>query len=96
MLIILDGDYMLIFKTPIALALICVMLIIHVLSSILRDRISKILNYVNLCLHILLILPLILGGVPIDEAVMLYMLSVLVYTLTRFISGSIRGMGGKR
>ena len=85
---------MIIFTSPISIALYCIMMLLHIIGAIFDGKIGKIPNYVNIALHIALIIPLIIDGVPVDEAVLLYMISVLVHTTARLVSAQVRG--GKR
>ena len=82
---------MIIFESPVSLALLCTLILLHVVTAIFNGKISKILRYVNIALHIIMILTLLYDGVPIDEAALLYMISVFVYTLTRLLRSKIGG-----
>ena len=84
---------MLVFKTPLVLCVVCVMLALHIISYFTSDVISKILTYVNIALHIVLVYPLIHYGFTIDESVLLYMISTFVFVTARFI-GARFGRGG--
>ena len=82
---------MIIFESPVSLALLCTLILLHVVTAIFNGKISKILGYVNIALHIIMILTLLYDGVPIDEAALLYMISVFVYTLARLLRSKIGG-----
>lgn len=82
---------MIIFESPVSLALFCALILLHIVTAIFNGKISKILRYVNIALHIIMILTLLYDGVPIDEAALLYMISVFVYTLTRLLRSKIGG-----
>jgi len=86
---------MTVFENTAALIIACAIILLHIITCILESRISKILKYVNIALHIGLIFPMIFGGMPIDEAVLLYMISIFVYTLSRLARGSLAGRGGR-
>ncbi|MBQ7387417.1 MAG: hypothetical protein IJW03_04535 [Clostridia bacterium] len=81
---------MILFESAVALALICAMLLLHVIASFLRGAWQTVLNILNILLHIALLPVLLYNAVPLDESVLAYMASVLVYTLVRFISYEVR------
>jgi len=64
------------------LALMCVL---HWVSVYLKGIISKIAVYVNIALHILVMLPMLSRKFTIEEAVLVYMISVFVYTFMSFV-----------
>ena len=70
---------MIFYTLPYILAPLLLMLILHVVAVFLRDPIGKILAYVNIGLHIIFVFLLILGKVPLEESVLLFMISVSVY-----------------
>jgi len=73
--------------TVVMLVLMCVL---HILTSLVfHGKLSKILNFVNIGLHILLMIPMMLAGFEIGTAVVLYMVSVFVYSLVSFVSYAI-------
>ena len=51
--------------------------------------VAKILGYVNVALHIALILPLLLANLDISVAVLFYMISVFVYSFLSYISARL-------
>ena len=71
-----------------------VIVLLHIITAIFDNKISKILEYVNVTLHIALVLALLYDGVPIEEAPLAFMISLFVYTLTRAVSGYLRRGGG--
>lgn len=70
-------------------------LLIHVLSGLLNERIERVLTCVNITLHIPLLCLLLLRGVGVDLAVLLFMISVFAYTLVRFIKYEIEIRRGR-
>ena len=77
-----------------SLSLFLAILALHVSGGFLKGKWQTALNIVNLLLHAVLVLPLIYDGVPLDEAVLAYMASVLTYTSVRFIIHK-RGAGDR-
>ena len=68
-------------STPVLVALgVCV--ILHVLSCLLRGRASRVLSYINIAMHIALVILSAFASLPIEEAVLVYLFSLFVYTLT--------------
>ena len=66
------------------------MCVLHILASLVfHDNLSKILNFVNIGLHILLMIPMMLAGFEIGTAVVLYMVSAFVYSLVSTVSYAI-------
>lgn len=68
-----------------SLSLFLAILALHVSCGFLKGKWQTALNIVNLLLHAALVLFLIYDGVPLDEAVLAYMASVLTYTVVRVI-----------
>lgn len=66
----------------VALAVSCGL---HLISFFLDNKIGKIVNFVNIALHIAYIPVMLFAKFKIDLAVLVYMISVFVYTLPRFI-----------
>lgn len=65
---------------------VAVMCVLHLLSAlVLKGIVAKILNLVNIVLHIALMVPMMLAGFDISLAVMLYMVSVFCYSLSSYI-----------
>lgn len=58
---------------------------LHLISRVLTGEASKIIGYVNVFLHILLFGVIVLSEMAIDLAMLLYMVSLFVYTLTCFV-----------
>ena len=78
-----------ILETPLVLVALCVMLTIHIATCFTPKLVSKILTYVNMTLHIALIYPLMYFQFDIDEAVLVYMISVFVFVGSRFAFSNI-------
>ncbi len=55
--------------------------LLHLASAITRGIISKTLNYANLGLHIVFLIPMMTLAIPIEEAVLVYMISVFSYAM---------------
>ena len=60
-------------------------LLLHIGTQFSCRIIAKILAFVNITLHIVLIGALLFDRVPIDEAVLAYTASVFVYTLLSYV-----------
>ncbi len=56
-------------------------LALHVLSVLLSDKRSTIINFVNIALHIVLVFALLFNGAPLELLALAFMTSLLVYTL---------------
>ena len=67
-----------------SIAAFALCLILHVLHFIFR-RARAPLGYVNVCLHVGLLIFLILAAVPLAHAVCVYLLSTLVYFALEYI-----------
>lgn len=80
---------MIFYTVPYVLAAFLLMLILHIAALLFRDPVGKILSYVNIGLHILFVLLLLLGKVPLEESVLLYMISVTVYLFGGALSARI-------
>ena len=76
---------MLLFSTPIVLAALALILALHALVAVLPELASKILSYVNIGLHIVLIFPLIYYKFSFEEAVLVYMISLTFNTFLAFL-----------
>ncbi len=76
---------MLLFSIPLVMAVFLVIIALHVLALIFKETPSRILNFVNIFLHILIIPLLIYYNFTFEESVLLYMISITVYTGGAFI-----------
>ena len=81
---------MIIFESPLSLILSALVCVLHVSGAFVGKLAARIINVVNIIIHIALICVFLYDGVPLDEAVLVFMLSVFVYTLTRFIIYEVR------
>ena len=84
---------MIIFTTPMLFAALIAMCAIHIAVSFLPSLIAKILNYVNLGLHIATLVLLMYYRADVDEALLLYMVSIFVYSVNAAVRYKI---GSKR
>ena len=76
---------MFLFETPLVLLALTLLIGLHVGILFMPDMIAKIMNYVNIGLHIA-ILPLMLTyRYTIEEGVLVYMISVFSYSLASYI-----------
>ncbi len=69
-----------IFSAPAALVALGVCIILHVAAVCTPERASRILNYVNIGLHVVLVAVLAISGLTIEESVLAYLISLFVYT----------------
>ena len=76
---------MILFSTPMVLLILALMCVLHWMPVYLKGIISKIAVYVNIALHILVMLPMLSRKFTIEEAVLVYMISVFAYTLMSFV-----------
>ncbi|MBQ8720397.1 MAG: hypothetical protein IJY65_05130 [Clostridia bacterium] len=72
-----------------------VLVLFHAASAFLDGLPSRITSYVNIALHAVYIPVLLVAGAPIEEGVLLYMISVLSYTLFCFVKHELQRRGGK-
>ena len=63
---------------PIALA---VLIVLHAAAVILRGALGKVISYINILLHVAMLLPLSYYKIAIEEAVLVYLVSIFSYTL---------------
>lgn len=87
---------MIIFTTPLLLYVLIAMCAIHVVTSVVPRIVAKILNYVNLILHITTLYLLMYTGAKVNEALLLYMISMFVYSLVCFVRYEIFAFVKKR
>ena len=78
-------------KYPTLLLGLLLFILLHIASAIVRGKLSKLLNYVNLALHIIFLIPMMTLGLTIEDAVLMYMISVFVYTLSQALVYRRRG-----
>lgn len=58
---------------------------LHFVSVLTKEKIAKILQYVNIVLHIFMFFVLMLSKIAIDVCVAVFMFSAFLYTLITFI-----------
>lgn len=76
--------------TVISAITLAVMCILHAVCSFIpNETIAKLLTFVNIALHIALILPMVIAGFDISIAVLFYMISVFCYALCSYIGYAI-------
>lgn len=76
---------MLLLSCPIVLVALAAIIAIHVIAALAGSFASRILTYINIVLHLLILIPLVLYKFKIEEAVLVYMISVFAYTLINYI-----------
>ena len=81
---------MIIFKTPVILLMLALLIGLHIASLLVSEKLGKILTYVNIGLHILLLPLLLLQKFTIEEGVLTYMISIFAYTLASYIVYKVR------
>ena len=86
---------MIFLQSVLTLIIVFAIISIHIATLFLKEKTAKICTYVNIGLHILLFPILLIENIPIDEAVMLYMISIFAYLFPRFAS-SLLEKGGRR
>ena len=74
-----------IFLNPLAYIGYLSVVAMHFASPALPCRAEKILKYVNLALHVLLYFVMMLCRIPLEEVVLLYLLSLLLYLLSALL-----------
>ncbi len=68
-----------------AMAALGVCVLLHILCAILPDTAARILNYVNIGVHAASVVAFAFFGLKIEEAVLLYLISIFVYSLSQYI-----------
>ena len=76
---------MIIFKTPVILLALAVLIGLHIASLLVSEKLGKMLTYVNIGLHILLLPLLLIEKFTIEEGVLVYMISIFAYTLASYM-----------
>ena len=85
---------MIIFKTPVILLALAVLIGLHIASLLVSEKLGKMLTYVNIGLHILLLPLLLIQKFTIEEGVLVYMISIFAYTLASYIVYKVSGGKG--
>ena len=68
-------------QTPVVLLFLLLLILLHIVSLVARGKTAKIINFVNIFLHIALFIPMLNSRFSIEEAVLVYMISIFFYTL---------------
>ncbi len=76
---------MILLESTASIVILGVAILLHIATQLIDGVPAKILAFVNIALHILLFVPLILDAVPIEEAVLLYAVSVFFYTAASYV-----------
>ena len=69
------------FNAPLVLLLLAVLIAMHAAAVFTKGKISVIIGYVNIGLHLLLFVPMLNAKFHIEEAVLVYLISFFAYTL---------------
>ena len=69
-----------------ALLISLVIIALHIVSAFSKDKIAKILNFVNIGLHIVVFLFLLLADAVLELLALFMMCSILVYLLSAMLS----------
>lgn len=72
--------------TPAVLISLSVLIILHVLSVALRGTAAKLTAYLNVALHVGLLFVLSYLKLKIEEAVLVYLISVFAYTVAATVA----------
>ena len=83
-------------SSPIVLLALGICIVLHILVALLQKKAAQILSYVNIALHIVLVMLLALSSIPIEEAVLTYLISLFAYTLSAAIVNRSRAAKLKR
>ena len=70
----------------IILAGLLLLVALHIVAELLRGIAAKAVAYVNIVLHVLMLLPLAYCKTTIEEAVLVYLISLFAYTVTAAIA----------
>ena len=73
------------FSTPAVLLLLLLAIGLHAASVFTNGKISQIIGYVNIALHLVLFVPMLGAKFHIEEAVLVYLISFFAYTLISVI-----------
>lgn len=81
---------------PIVLISLGVLIALHVASVVLRGTWAKLIAYLNIALHVGLMFVLLYLKLKIEEAVLVYLISVFAYTLASTVTYKVRERAAKR
>lgn len=79
-----------IFSHPLAYILYLIAVAVHFAAPAMPGFAEKILKYANLSLHVAMYFVMMLCRIPLEEVVLLYMLSLLLYVLSALLWQSLR------
>ena len=71
-----------ILSNPLPLILFILFAALHFVPPLFASLFCKIIRYANICLHILLYFVFMLYRIPLDEVVLLFLVSLLLYVLS--------------
>lgn len=74
-----------IFTEPLVLFLLLLLIGMHAAAIFTKGKVSKIIAYVNIGLHLLLFIPMLNAKFHIEEAVLTYLISFFFYTLISLV-----------
>lgn len=81
-----------IFSHPVPLILAILLAVLHLVAPALPSVWEKIAKCANIYLHIVLYFALILFKIPLDEVVLIYLFSLLLYILSALLWQRIRAL----
>ena len=84
-----------IFQSPLLLVLFCVLMTLHFVSGAFAPLIGKILRYANIVLHIAFFFVLMLCEIPLEEAALLYLISLFLYLAAQYFWYVLCARGGE-
>ena len=87
---------MVLFTTPSILVALILVSGLHIASSFTPGIVSKILNYVNIALHLASLVLLMWQKCEVDETLLFYIISIFVYTVIAFVRYEIGARRAKR
>ena len=85
---------MTIFSSPLILAASIALIFLHVVPRLTRGIVSKIIEIVNITLHIVLICGMLFARIPYEEVVLVLMLSLFVYVVLYCVFSKIGAREG--
>ena len=84
-----------IFLNPLAYISYLFVVALHFVAPALPPLWEKILKYAGIALHVILYLVLMLCRIPLDEVVLLYLLSLLLYLLSALLFHKLKREAAK-
>ena len=77
-------------SSPAVLAVLGICIVLHILSCLLHAKAAKVLSYINILLHTVLVVVSAFSALPIEEAVLVYLISLFAYTVSATAVSSVR------